>query len=191
MSGCLETGKYQEMEQLGMSKKKIILIYIVILLIAVSAVPAVIYCINISYPNCEMPCVAFSYRNDGNDIYIFDSRGNIYKISRFSGKTDGFVWLESTIKCLNEENLETWLEKVGTTDQKVLRGKYNIFRKIVENPKYSVFCTEDSVPCNSSSFTDEQKLTDYWYGHTSETDGIFFYYTGRQKYDVRIKESIW
>ena len=71
-------------------KKKIFLIDIVILLIAVSAALAVIYCINTSYPNCEMPCVVFSYRNDGNDIYIFDSKGNIYKISRGSGKTDGF-----------------------------------------------------------------------------------------------------
>ena len=72
-----------------MSEKKNLILYIVILFVA-----AVIIALSwiallwkdTSYPYCEMPRVVFSYRNDGNDIYVFDSEGYIYKSVDFLEK---------------------------------------------------------------------------------------------------------
>ncbi len=171
-------------------KKKNLILFIVILFVVViiALVWIMLFRKNPSYPYYEMPRVVFSYRNDGNDIYVFDSEGYIYKISRLSGKTDGLAWLESTIKCLEENREESWLEKVGTTNKEILQEKYNIFRKVIANPKYAVFCTEYEVPNDSNAaYKDGGELTDYWYGHISNTEGMYFYYTGFLKHDVTDK----
>lgn len=173
-----------------MSEKKNLILYIVILFVAAVIVALSWIALtrkNTSYPYCEMPRVVFSYRNDGNDIYVFDSEGYIYKISRFSGKTDGLALMESTIKCLEENQEESWLEKVGATNKEILQEKYNIFRKVVDNPKYEVFCTTTSIPNMEDSPYSGSGCTDYWYGFISNTKGMYFYHTGYLKYDVTDK----
>ena len=174
-----------------MSEKKNLILYIVIIFVA-----AVIIALSwiallwkdTSYPYCEMPRVVFSYRNDGNDIYVFDSEGYIYKISRFSGKTDRLASLmETIIQCLEENREEAWLEKVGTTNKEILQEKYNIFRKVVDNPKYAVFCTTISIPAMIDSPYSGSGCTDYWYGLISNTKGMYFYHTGYKEYDVTDK----
>lgn len=173
-----------------MSEKKNLILYIVTLFVAAVIVALSWIALtrkNTSYPYCEMPRVVFSYRNDGNDIYVFDSEGYIYKISRFSGKTDGLALMESTIKCLEENREESWLEKVGAANKEILQEKYNIFRKVVDNPKYEVFCTTMYIPNMIDSHYSGSGCTDYWYGLISNTKGMYFYHTGYLKYDVTDK----
>lgn len=173
-----------------MSEKKNLILYIVILFVAAVIVALSWIALtrkNTSYPYCEMPRVVFSYRNDGNDIYVFDSEGYIYKISRLSEKSEGLSWLEPTLECLEKEQEESWLEKVGTTNKEVLQEKYNIFRKVIANPKYAVFCTTMYIPNMIDSPYSGSGCTDYWYGLISNTRGMYFYYTGYKEYDVTDK----
>lgn len=137
---------------------------------------------NTLYPHYEMPVMPFAYRAECNDIYVFDCNGNIYKITRTSKITNSFEWAEPTVQCLEEGSTLDWLEKVGIVDIEILQEKYNLFREIIKNPKFAIYCKTDIIP-NDIDFP-YTKTTEHWYGYISRITGRDIFYTGYLEYDV-------
>ncbi len=174
-----------------MTKKKKIILMIAIILIILT--PMVIAIKNwywrAPYPNYEMPVMPFAYRAENSDVYVFDCNGNIYKISRNSGMTNSFDWLTPTVQCLEVGKTLDWLEKVGTTDLEILQQKYNIFRKIIKNPKFAIYNTRNIIPNDvDHSYT---QTTEHWYGYINGTQGKDIYYKGYLEYDVTDERAFW
>ena len=69
-----------------------------------------------------------------------------------------------------------WLEKVGIVDIEILQEKYYLFREIIKNPKFAVYCKTDIIP-NDIDFP-YTKTTEHWYGYISRITGRDIFYTG-------------
>ena len=137
---------------------------------------------NTSYPHYEMPVMPFAYRAESSDIYVFDCNGNIYKIARTLEIANSFEWAEHTVQCLEERETLDWLEKIGVVDLETLQGKYNLFREIIKNPQFAIYCKSNIIPNDiNHSYTE---TTENWYGYISGITGKDIFYTGYLEYDV-------
>lgn len=116
------------------------------------------------WSNYEMPVVTFVYHDKANDIYLFDSKGNIYAIDRSTGKTNDFDWVNEAVASLEKGQVAQWMQIVGRTDGKELQKQYNTFCKVVKNSNFGVYATVKEIPAvepNTQYTTPEE----YWFGY--------------------------
>lgn len=153
-----------------MKKKKRVLLVI----IAVMAVGLMILGLQtlrwyVAWTNQRMPILTFAYNDKANDIYLLDSKGNLYFINRDTKKTNRLEWVEDTIYALQNDLTPEWLELVGKTDAKKLQKHYYTFCKVIKNPKFSIYPTVNTVPAvepNTQYTTPEE----YWFGCVARGD---------------------
>lgn len=111
-----------------------------------------------------MPVMTFAYHDNANDVYLFDSKGNIYAIDRSTQKTNQLVWFDEAVAVLEKDQPAEWMQLVGKTDVKELQKQYNIFCKVLSNPKFGVHATVNEIPTvvPSTQFTTPKE---YWNGY--------------------------
>lgn len=150
-----------------MKKKKIIL-SVIIAVVAVGFIVAGILALTryAPWPNQKMPIITFAYNDTANDLYLFDSKGNIYFINRDTKKTNHSDWLADTLYVLENDLTAEWLELVGKTDVKKLQKQYNLFCKVIKNPKFSIYETVHEIPAvePNTAYTTPKE---YWYGYVA------------------------
>ena len=81
------------------NKKVFIAVFIVLLMAAIIAAISFLLWY-VPWPNREMPVMTFAYNDKANDIYLFDSKGNIYAIDRGSKKTNQLAWVDEAVAAL-------------------------------------------------------------------------------------------
>lgn len=169
-----------------MKNKKSFIFYIVTILFVVCAVYFGIWLS--PWPEYEMPVMPFVFRGATNDIYVFDSKGNIFLIEASSGKTYAFDWVEDTIACLERESSADWLQVVGKTDVTELQTQYNYFRKMMAHPNYRVYSNDKELP---QMYQSETTMA-CWYGFTEGNEAKDIYYEGGYlHYKTTDKRAYW
>ena len=152
-----------------MKKRKIIIPAIIVLLIVVVIAGISFFLWYMPWSNYEMPVVTFVYHDKANDVYLFDSMGNIYAIDRSTGKTNDFNWVNEAVASLEKGRTAEWIQVVGRTDRKELQKQYNVFCRVIKNPRFRVFETVKEIPAvepNTQYTTPEE----YWFGYYKKNE---------------------
>ena len=145
------------------NKKVFIAVFIVLLIAAIIAAISFLLWY-VPWPNREMPVMTFAYNDKANDIYLFDSKGNIYAIDRDSKKTNQLAWVDEVVAALEKNQTTDWMQLVGKTDVKELQKQYNIFCKVTSNPNFNVHGTVKEIPAVEPN-TEYTTPKEYWYGY--------------------------